>query len=171
MQLQHRRTLDDSAGGTHALLEPVLALHATLCSLTSQNQSLVAVLLHAISAARDAGCLAAAAASLYQLRELALDDTIRLLAEWEHAQLLWRQSMAGDPGAHEAALSSAATVREAQIPTRADAEDLKLMWRRRVIAQACRESALWLEAGSSVDGAVVQDLFERALQHLSLIHI
>ena len=165
VQLQHRRTLDDSAGGTHALLEPVLALHATLCSLTSQNQSLVAVLLHAISAARDAGCLAAAAASLYQLRELALDDTIRLLAEWEHAQLLWRQSMAGDPGAHEAALSSAATVREAQIPTRADAEDLKLMWRRRVIAQACRESALWLEAGSSVDGAVVQDLFERALQH------
>ena len=123
VQLQHRRTLDDSAGGTHALLEPVLALHATLCSLTSQNQSLVAVLLHAISAARDAGCLAAAAASLYQLRELALDDTIRLLAEWEHAQLLWRQSMAGDPGAHEAALSSAATVREAQIPTRADAED------------------------------------------------
>ena len=179
-QARHQRQLLAAAGGDFELIEPLLALHATMVRryAPSAQAPLALLLLHSASTARLCGAPSVAGALLAEAAAVpaasaSLSGALGTCTQWEYAQLLWQQGDRHVPDARSIALNVAAALAERAVELACTASVAgggpdggggnASLHERMALAQACRRAAEWGVVEGRHGASHAAELYERAL--------
>ena len=172
VQVGRHRALLAAAGGEFDVIEPILALHATLLRRFApmEVEPLAQLLVHAASLATSSRWFPVAGALLTQADNLPREAARATCVNWEWARVCWDEGERGVAHMKHHALTIANKLveRAVEVSTSAAAVSLGVadpasVHERAALAQACRYAAVWgiHERRTCWEKAV--ELYERAL--------